>query len=259
MKFFYSLALLLLFITQETISQQPPMPGSYKMLKQMANFGSGDTAFTNDQFKIYTDRHFMFVSQHISDSLGEYGIGTYKIVGDSVVENIIHSTFSDNIGGGSGIGLKITKLPKGYRQVIKFMDSANRPYLLTEEYENVGNNVKSPLDGAWKQTKNVYYSKSDSSINNITQYKIYYAGHFIWAGSNTGSATGRPITYFGYGTFKMTGKNKSVEVNQNSSLKSMLVGKPISLKIEMMGSDTYKQINVSADGNRNEETYERLK
>jgi hypothetical protein len=254
------LILFLFFLCQQTTGQQTKMPGGYKMLKQTANFGSGDTAFSNDQFKIYTDRHFMFVSQHINDSLCDYGIGTYKADGDKVIENLIYSTFSgDPANQGDSILLKITKLPKGYRQVIEFRDSANRPFLLTEDYENVSKKTRSPLDGAWKQTKNVFMTKTDTVTNHNTQYKVYQSGNFIWASTDKDSATSKPVSFFGYGTFKMDGKNKSTEVNQNSTFKSMLVGQPISVDIEMMGPDAYKQKITFPGGNVGEETYERLK
>lgn len=261
MKPFYLLALFILSIWQQSTGQAVKMTGSYKMLKQTAHSSTFDTAYTNDQFKIYTDHHFMFVVKHSNDSLCEYGIGKYKISGNSVVENIIHSTFSDNAIPGDDIVLKITKQPKGYRQEIVFKDSANRDYLLSEDYENVSTKIKSPLDGAWKQTKIVYnYTNGDSiTIENTTQYKVYHSGHFIWANTNKDSATNKPVSFFGYGTFKMDANNQSIEINQNSSFKSALVGIPISVKIEMKGPDAYQQTIVSEDGGIGKEFYERLK
>src|SRR6476660_9327848 len=161
MKPLYALVVLCLFFYQLSTAQTNKMPGSYKMFKQTASGAAGDTTFNNDQFKIYTGDHFIFVVQHTNDSLCDYGIGTYKNSGNSVLEKMIHSTFSD-ITTSEDIVLKITKLPKGYRQAIVFKDSANRDYLLTEDYENVSEKMTSPLDGAWKQTKSEYSSKSVS-------------------------------------------------------------------------------------------------
>jgi len=259
MKPLYALVVFCLLISQLSTAQTNKMPGSYKMLKQSASGAAGDTAFTNDQFKIYTDDHFIFVVQHTNDSLCEYGIGTYKNSGNSVLEKMIHSTFSD-IASSEDIVLKITKLPKGYRQAIVFKDSANRDYLLTEDYENVSKKMTSPLDGAWKQTKFLYFSKTDSlSFDDIRQYKVYQSGHFVWASTRTDSATSKPISFFGYGTFKMDGKNSFTEINQNSTFASELVGKPMLIKLEMMGPDAFQQTTVSADGSIGKESYERMK
>ena len=258
MKPLYALVIFCLLFSQLSTAQTK-MPGSYKMLKQTAKGAAVDTTFTNGQFKIYTDDHFIFVVQHTNDSLCDYGIGTYKNSGNSVLEKMIHSTFSD-IASSEDIVLKITNLPKGYRQAIVFKDSANRDYLLTEDYENVSKTMTSPLDGAWKQTKSEYLSKTGNlSFHDIRQYKVYQAGHFVWASTRTDSATTKPISFFGYGTFKMNGKNSFTETNQNSTFASDLVGKPILIKLEMMGPDAFQQTTVSADGGIGKESYERMK
>jgi hypothetical protein len=87
---------------------------------------------------------------------------------------------------------------------------------------------------------------------------VYQSSHFIWANPNKDPASNNFVTAYGYGTFKMNGKNRISETNINSTYHS-LVGRPVNIEIEIMGNDSYKQTIRSDDGSRSVEIYKRLK
>ncbi|HVE61548.1 MAG TPA: hypothetical protein VNA26_07000 [Chitinophagaceae bacterium] len=236
------------------------MQGAYSMTRQVVNDGTKDSVTTRPQFKIYTDRYMIYVNQRLNDSLANYGIGTYKMQDGKLIEYVFFRS-SDGARKDS-FELKINKTGDGYTQIIEFpADSQGRKFVLTEDYKKVGQAATTtPLDGAWKQTKAMYTPNkgSTSTEENPTQFKVYQSGHFIWVNTTQDSATKKPVSVFGYGSFTMEGKNKSKEINSNSSYVTSLVGKPIMLELEFMGKDAYKQTIVTPDG-KQVEFYHRLK
>jgi hypothetical protein len=234
------------------------MRGAYYMLKQVVSDGTMDSVLQNEQLKIYTDRYFMYAHGIVGDSLAEYGIGTYKTEDDKLVEYVFYT--SANGDQKDTIDLYITKRPDGYTQVINFSpDELGRTTALTEDYKKVSRTVTSPLDGAWKQTKNMFYPTQGAVITNEvpTQFKVYMAGHFIWANTSKDSATQKPVSYFGFGTFDMKGKNEVVENVTHSSNRN-IVYQPVSLRIELSGKDSYTQTITWPEG-RSVEVYQRMK
>ena len=234
------------------------MQGAYYMLQQVVNDGTMDSVLENEQLKIYTGRYFMYAHGIVGDSLAEYGIGTYKAEDDNLTEYVFFT--SANGDRKDTINLYITKKPEGYTQVINFPpDELGRKYALTEEYKTVSKNVTSRLDGAWKQTKNMFYPTAGAAVTNElpTQFKVYHAGHFIWANTSKDSATGKPVSYFGFGTFEMKDKNEVVESNTHSSHRT-LANQPVSLRIEFSGKDSYTQTITWPEG-KSVEVYERMK
>jgi hypothetical protein len=236
------------------------MRGAYAMLRQSVNMGSGDSLMGNEQLKIFTDKYMMYAHAITGDSLADYGIGTYRMENGKVKEYVFYTA-----NGGAHkdtFELAINKTADGYTQVINFPpDSQGRAFVLTEDYKNVSQNMTSPLDGAWKQTKVTFTPKGGSpqTNNNPTQFKLYEAGHFIWASSSKDSATGKPVSFFGYGTFKMNGNNQITEVNSQSSFVSQLVGRPVTLKLQFPSKDSYIQAITWENGDKLVEEYERLK
>ena len=69
----------------------------------------------------------------------------------------------------------------------------------------------------------------------------------------------KPASAFGYGNFEMMGKNAVKETNVKSTYASELVGKPVTLQVEFMGKDAYKQTIVFGNGAKSVEYYERLR
>jgi hypothetical protein len=57
----------------------------------------------------------------------------------------------------------------------------------------------------------------------------------------------------------MKNKNQAVELNMNSTYKTDLVQKPVTLQIDLMGKDNFKQTIEWPSGEKLIEYYERLK
>src|SRR5215217_6904690 len=94
------------------------MQGAYAMLMQIMNNGNGDSMINMQQFKIYTDRHFMYAHALPGDSLAYYGIGTYRMENGKLTEYPFYT--SANAARLDTIEISITKLGNGYVQVINF-------------------------------------------------------------------------------------------------------------------------------------------
>lgn len=235
------------------------MRGAYSMYYQVANDGTKDSLMGNEQLKLFTDKYVMYAHKRPKDSLGEFGVGTYQIQNGKVIEHMFYTAAS-----GARLDtfeLEINKTGEGYRQVIDFPELEGRRFKLTEDYTTVGKHVNTPIDGAWKQTRNVSISpKGDTAYknDNPTQYKVFQSGHFMWGNTVLDSATQKPVSYFGYGTFSMKG-NQITEVNTNSSFVTSLVEIPVNLDIKFTGKDRYQQTIIWPDGWKQIEYYERLK
>lgn len=233
------------------------MVGVYRMKKQVANDGKKDTLLKNEQLKIYTEKYMMYASPHSTDSFGEYGIATYNVLGDSVRENMFYTSSTGALKD-TAI-LKINKSGDGYTQVIDYSDK-NGKLMLTEEYSNVGQSIQSPLDGAWKQVRNITLSVKGDTLRDtaVTQFKVYLSGHFIWANPSKDPASNNFKAAYGYGTFRLDSANKMEETNINSTYKE-LVGHPVGIEFEKKGNDSYQQTIRTASGDKGIEVYERLK
>ena len=234
------------------------MVGAYAMTRQVLNDGNKDSLLDRKQLKIYTEDHIMYASPNINDSLANFGIGTYKVEDGNIVEYISYRASDGDTE--DTVTLNITKTENGYTQVIDKILIGGQYYKLTEDYDEVGSNVKSPLDGAWKQVKNIYRgAKGDSSVNNNPlEYKIYQSGYFIWAITIKDSAN-KASSVFGYGRFEMDGENKMKETIQNSTFVQGLIGKTYEVALEFDGKNKYSQTITFANGDRSTEIYERFK
>lgn len=259
MKHFSAVCLAVCLMATFYSNAQKGMQGAYLMTKQVMNTGVGDSVSSLQQMKLFTDRYMIYAHALPGDSLAGYGIGTYKTTKDGIVENVFHT----GSGGAHNdtFQVKIERTNTGFEQRISFTDSAGNKLLLTEYYNNVGKNTTSPLDGAWKQTHQTYTPKNGTTVKemNPLQFKVFQSGNFIWVNTHTDSATKKPISAFGYGTFEMMGKNAVKETNAKSTFASELVGKPVTLQLEFTGKDSYKQTIVYSNGGQSVEYYERLK
>src|ERR687890_643620 len=110
-------------------SSDMEMKGAYSMIKQVGNDGTKDTLLKKEQLKIYSDRYMMYASPRATDSFGEYGIATYSVKGDKVKEYVFYTSTAGEVRDTAL--LEISKLPNGYRQVIRYVDS-NSTFILTE-------------------------------------------------------------------------------------------------------------------------------
>ena len=234
------------------------MVGAYSMTTQVLNDGTKDSVLDRKQLKIYTDHYMMYASPNLTDSFANFGIGQYEIKNGQLYEYVFYRAETGEIK--DTVSLSIEKTVDGYRQVIESFPIQGKNYRLTEEYRTVGTGEKSPLDGAWKQIKNVYInSKGDSSVNNNPlEYKTFQSGYFIWAITVKDSAN-KKTSVFGYGPFVMDGKNKSKETVVNTTFASGLLGKTYEVEIEYPSADTYKQTITFAKGEKSIEIYQKLK
>ncbi len=236
------------------------MSGAYKMLSQSVKSETLDTTYkTLQQLKIFTGDFMMYANVNPSDSASSFGIGTYSIDKDTIIENVFFgasdSTKNENK---RSFKLVIEKTDSGYKQIIPELESRGRKYKLTEEYNSVGSTVKTPMEGAWKAVKIYYIKGKDTSWNNqVTQYKTYYAGHFIFGHSYTDSAH-KAHTGIGFGTFEMAGGNKVKEKGMASTY-SVVAGHDFDIDVEMSGNDAFRQTITNADGVKMVEEYERVK
>jgi hypothetical protein len=234
------------------------MEGAYAMTRQVINDGTKDSLLNRKQLKIYTDKHIMYASPNVNDSLANFGVGTYTIENGKVIEYINYRASTGNKK--DTIQLKITKTPNGYTQVIDRILIDGQYYKLTEDYDEVSSGGKTALDGSWKQVKNIYRAKKgDSSVNNNPlEYKTYNAGYFIWAITIKDSAN-KASSVFGYGRFEMNGKDKMNETIQNSTFVKGLVGKTYEVDLSFEGDNKYQQTITFANGDKSIEIYERLR
>jgi len=247
----------LVFACQQKPAKPLSMSGAYTMTRQVLNDGTKDSLLDRGQLKIFTDNFVMYASPNITDSFANFGIGKYHVTDGQIVEEIFYTTSTDQRDSSV---LKIeNNNENGYKQVIEQIPIGGKNYKLVEEYQNVGSAITSPLDGAWKQVRNVYIPSKgkDSSVNTTPiEYKIYQSGYFIWAITTKDSAQ-KNVSVFGYGTFEFDGKNRSKETMMNSTFISMK-GKSYDVYVEMKGRNAYRQTITFANGDRSLEYYERI-
>ncbi len=235
------------------------MPGAYKMLSQNIKYDKVDTTYTTTlQMKIYTEDYMMYTNVNSLDSISSFGIGTYSVDKDTVIENVIYSASDTTVNINPGnYKLIIEKTDKGYKQIIPDIKTQGRHIKLTEEYESAGTAVASPLDGSWKETKSYSVKGKDTTKNKITQYKTYYAGIIVW-GSTYADSLNKIHTGTGFGKFVMSGNNK-VKESMMASTFYQVRGHDFDIDIEMNGKDGFTQTINNTDGTKSIEVYQRLK
>jgi hypothetical protein len=232
--------------------------GAYQLRSEIYNDGTKDSAIDRKQLKIYTEKYMMYASPNATDSFANFGIGTYKIEDGKLYEYRFYTAqFGERM---DTFVLNIEKTYNGFKQIIEGVNAQGRNYKSTEEYVSVATDLKSPLDGTWKQVRNVYLrSTGDSSVNNSPlEFKTYQSGYFIWAIPIKDSLN-RNTSVFGYGPFDMISPTKVRESVANSTLITGLVGKKYEVDIQMNGNDSYKQTITFANGDKSMEIYQRLK
>lgn len=235
------------------------MPGAYKMLYQKVKGGKTDTTFTSlQQQKIFTDEYMMYANFNPSDSVSAFGVATYSVNADTVTEKVFFSgSDSSKTESPRNYKLLIEKTGIGYKQIIPEIESQGEKFILTEDYEAVGTNSKSALDGAWKLEKTMYIKGKDTSSQPLTQFKIYHAGHFIWGHSYTDSSS-KIHTGMGFGTFALNGTDKLKEMATVSTYYEVR-GKSFDIAVAMNGSDAFTQTITNKDSSVQVETYRRIK
>lgn len=243
---------------QKDDKESSKMKGVYSINYQMLNNGIKDEVLPTKQLKIFTEKYVMYAAKASpTDSLANFGIGTYSINKNKVMENYFYIAGAGDVKDTAE--LNIEKLANGYKQVIIYPPFKDTIFTLTEKYDKVDKVTKvTPLDGAWKLKSSYYISRDDKKIpGNINEFKIYQNGYFIWGACMKDSATNKNLGYFGYGTFKMNGGTVT-EINENTTFMTELFKKPINVAIKFLGIDSYMQTIKYPNGESGVEIYERL-
>jgi len=230
--------------------------GAYKMLWQSMKNDKVDTTYRNiEQLKFFTGDFMMYANFNPADSSGGFGVGSYTIVADTVIEHVTYDA-GDTSKNENPRDYKLTieKTAKGYKQTIP--DIGDGHYKLTEEYETTGTDTKTPVDGLWKLTKSYSVKGNDTTNHHMTQYKAYHAGHFIFGYTNTDSLN-KIHSGMGYGKVVVKSNNTLTESVMKSTYSS-IVGKDFDLDIEMKGNDEFTQI-ITEEGEKLVEIYQRVK
>lgn len=262
MKRLFAFAIMILTIfacNNSEVKESVRMPGAYRMLLQSVSFGTRDSSYNNEQLKIYTGDHMMFAHINSPDSISGFGIGSYSVMGDTVIENLIYyGADSTSNSTPASYKLQIDKTDKGFRQFIAGMQgNSGQPVDLTEKYDSVGSGAVTPLDGAWKQVAAFRIRGKDTSKYEVIQYKTYFSGYVIW-GSSSKDSSNKVHTNIGFGKFSMPTANK-VKESMIASTTYQVRGKDFDIGIEMQGNDKFKQTIENTDGSKTVEIYERLK
>jgi hypothetical protein len=258
--FFYAIVITIVSCNSSKVKPKPVMQGAYFMTSQTVNDGKKDTKYTDlKQLKIYTDSFFMYTQLNPSDSVSGFGVGTYSTDTGTVIENSIFVA-RDTTSNTSAptYKLTITTDPDGYEQIIPDIMIDSTKSKLTEEYQRVSINSKTPLDGVWKQTAFYTIKGNDTTKNEQIEYKAFYAGYFMFGSFLREAGANHDRAVIGFGTFTMDGNNKVKETDLNATY-SIAVGQSFDIDIEMNGPDQYKQTIMNSDGTKSVELYERLK
>ena len=255
-KSFYLVSALVLLYCASCDKGVTTMKGAFQMLSQTVNDGKKDSVYQSSQFKIYTDSHVMYVGIG-ADSSDYFGIGTYSVENGKVNETMFftagNATSNDKP---TSYVLDIQKTDKGYKQVIREMQTDDGKFTVTEDYQNAGSATTSLLDGTWKETKLIIIAKGDTTVYTTgTQYKMYESGNFIF-GSSFADSTGTKFTNVGYGTFEKVSDTQIKETIKVSTYRS-IVGRTLNVEIKMIDATHFRQTIANGDG-FNIEEYEKL-
>lgn len=244
---------------KQSIDLSKEIPGTYSMQDQIIQQGEKTMSLQDlRQLKIYTETHFMYTQINPRDSVASFGVGSYSIRNDSLIEHRFYEssgkTFSETP---VDFSLFITKTQLGYNQVINNISIDGVSSKLTEHYRSVKDTATAPLDGVWKETRSFMIVGQDTLPNLRTQYKAFYRGYFMF-GNTVQTGSDQTDAGIGYGTFKKTGDGEIEETDLNSSY-PFIAGNTFKIIYQMPDSDHFVQTIQNADGTVGVEYYQRLK
>jgi hypothetical protein len=233
--------------------------GVYKIDKAAITDGKTETVNLasdgNTQYKIFTPEAYFYIAIG-KDSTVAYGLGSYTKVGNTITESNIYN--SGSLDTAWDAKLDITTAEKGYTQVIPEMKVNGVSYKLTEDYTTVPASGTSALDGVWKQTKTLVVTGTDTVDKTYNEYKVYSAGHFMWATSYlSDTAANKTTKLVGHGTFTLN--NDALTEQLDLSNMKGITGK-YDIKVKFNGADEYTQ--ETADTTNKSvgfKTYKRIK
>ena len=85
----------------------------------------------------------MYANVNVPDSIGSFGIGSYSINGDTVIENVVYSAH-DSVSNDKPATFKLAvqKTVGGYKQMISGMqDKDGKKFDITETYDSAATAV----------------------------------------------------------------------------------------------------------------------
>ncbi len=232
--------------------------GVYKLEKQTVSGGGKDSIYHRSQYKIYTDRFFMYSSMAPDSSVG-FGTGAYNLdSGNRITERNIYS--SGYLDSSKSFNLTVKRSDSGYMQMIPSLAIIKGvKYDLTENYSKVQLAPDtSILDGLWKLYKTYWVKGKDTTKQDETQFKIFWGGHFMFVHRYPqDQAATKFKNGFGYGTFSF--KRDTLTEEDEMSSHSVLVGRKFAIKITLNTKDEYQQvINDTKAGVITTEIYRRV-
>lgn len=239
---------------------QSKMPGSYLMAYQTIKDSARTTKYTDlAQLKMYTDSFMMYVQINPTDTVSSFGVGSYRATDSgSIREHDFYSSRNANFTTTPvDFNLKISLQPDGYKQEIPQIKINGEDFHLTEVYQKVSNDQKSPLDGLWKEIQSYTVKGKDTLKNDRTQYKAFYGGYFMY-GHTVKDSSGKISTGVGYGTFAPSGNNQIRELDLKSTY-PIAVGETFLIDYVLDGNDHYNQTIQYPDSSISKEFYERVK
>jgi hypothetical protein len=234
------------------------MTGVYKLEKQWISGGGNDSVYKKTQIKIYTAHQFIYAGM-TADSAVSFGVGNYKPdTGNRVIENEFYSSY--RLDTSRVFKVDITKTDTGFTQKIPAIATIKGvKYDLMENYSKSPSGDTTKLDGLWKMSKSFMVNGKDTIKKEVTQYKIFQGGNFLFAGRYLVDKSANKFkNNFGYGSFSLNGSNL-VEENTIASDVSALKHK-FSIKIAFSSDNEYTQVISDAKSNQQSvETYARVK
>ena len=137
-------------------------------------------------------------------------------------------------------------------------DNNDTNLTLTEAYESAETAAASAFEGLWKVALYTTINSKDTTRGNDgTNYKIYFAGHFIW-GSTQKDSSNTAHSAIGFGPFTTDG-TASIKESINACTFSTMNGQVFDLAITMNGADEFTQIISNKDGSKDLTVYQRVK
>jgi hypothetical protein len=251
------LSCLILGCKKKEKPSEPSQAGAYELEKQVLSRGGKDSTIKRTQIKIYTDRHYMYASIVPDSSVG-FGVGTYTLdSANKITERSIYS--SRALDSSITNKLEITRRPDGYTQIIPdYATVQGVKYVLKEDYKKFAPADTSVLDGLWRMEKTYTIKGKDTIPTDVTQYKIFWAGHFTFIHRLPRNPEKTRFKN-GFGTGIFSFRNDTLREEEVISNYSLLRGHKFAIKITLNGRDEYTQVINSATNGQSVEIYKRVK
>ena len=233
--------------------------GVHKLDKQVITDGKTETAKTaadgSVQYKIYTPEGYFYIGVGKDSSVG-FGTGSYIQTGNTITESNIYNSGSLDTAWEAKV--EITAAEKGYTQSIPELKVGGVSYKITEDYTTVASTGTSALDGIWHQTKTILISGKDTTDQTYNEYKVYSAGHFMWATKYMADTVTKKMTNMvGHGTFSLDKEALTEQLDFSS--RQGITGK-YDIKLKFNGADEYTQETADTVAKTvNFKTYKRIK